>query len=388
VALFQKHVLNVSDYLSFSNEFSAIVLLTGLLLMLLVFFSTGESNSTTPPPSTAYWLISFSVILGMSAGLVAFTNPEGRFPWKVRDAYISVASRSIKQNIYEKLNSTPDLILLGSSISFTIPAGYFKERWGINAFNMAATGGGPIDFVNILNYVIYNPRIGKAPSTILAEIASPSLRISTPALAPVTMFPYMSMDQSIPAFGAMTDDLILKTEVSDSIFTLQFVDNQRWEIKPKFSSDGSTIRSKLSSGSYKSNILRTLGPMRTFLTCNKLDPTGQKYMDELIRLSHQYQFSVVFYRPPVNSDFYTLTKTTPAKYTLCQRLFNAYMKTLLEKNSNIFYKDLTNDMEIADQRGELYIDTHHLYRQGNILVLQALDKEIEAALQWARRNHK
>jgi hypothetical protein len=64
------------------------------------------------------------------------------------------------------------------------------------------------------------------------------------------------------------------------------------------------------------------------------------------------------------------------------------MKTLLEQNSNIFFKDLTNDPEIANQRSKLYSDTHHLYKQGNILVLQALGKEIEAALQWAKINHK
>ncbi len=386
-SIFSKPVLRGIEYQAFSHEFRAFVLLAGLLLLSLTFL-TPQKPDTTIKRSSANWIISFVGVLSIVAALVAFVNPEGRFPWNERKLYISIEARRIKTYLYERLNSTPELIVFGSSISFAAPASYFKDEWGLDAFNMSLNGGGPADFIYLLNYLIQKNPDAKAPSTLLVEILSPRPRSGGSNQMPLKIIPYVPRSQASLIFTQAVDSLISASVVSDSIFTLFFVDTNRWEVWATFSDDGTAVRTHeiVPPAAYQSRVKELIPLMKALIICKKLDTEGLMYIQKLVDLSHEHQFSIVFYRTPINFDFYALSNTKPGQYAQCKQKFDAYMKTLTKQNSNIFFSDLSDDKEISTLGNKIYSDTHHLNREGHVLVWQALEEEIESALQWAKTN--
>jgi len=203
------------------------------------------------------------------------------------------------------------------------------------------------------------------------------------------MIPYVTSDQAVSSFSEMLDSLTRVDSFSDVIFTLLFVDTQRWEIWAKFSQDGTGIftRELLSDG-YQRAVKNNISLIKSLISCDAIGSVALDHMQKLVSLSQQYRFSIVFYRPPINADFYTFSKTKPGRYAQCKRIFDTYMRTLSEGNSNIFYKDLSDYAEISTMRMDAYTDTHHLKENGSVLVLQALNKEINSALEWAKANDK
>jgi hypothetical protein len=155
IGLFSKAKLVANDYTIFSNEFRSFALLFALLVLLGIVFL---ANSQTPKPSTTinrYWYAGCLAILLFSSATAVYVNPQGRFPWNRRNVYIAIEARSQKLDVYKKLGFTPDLIWFGSSVSFQLPMSYLAEKWNLRAFNMAVNGGGPNDFVNLINPSCY-----------------------------------------------------------------------------------------------------------------------------------------------------------------------------------------------------------------------------------------
>ncbi len=383
-AILAKKILILEDYGIFSTDFKTLVLLAGLLLLLSVFWNP---RKITIKPSGICWILGFTLTLGAVAVTVAFINPTGRFPWNERASYATVSARSIKPNLYAKLKKTPEIIILGSSVSFTTPADYLEKKWGVSAFNMALNGGSPGDFITTMNYIIQEGPDGKVPLTVLVELVSPTLKIDNSNQTPVKMLSYMPLEQRLPAISQTLDYFLKVTPFSDSIFTILFLDTNRWKIWIKFSNDGTGIRMRPQKprSTYQAAIKSNIKTMKSFLSCKELDLAGKESIEKLIRLSSHYQFSIVFYRTPINNDFYKASKTNPASYEKCKKEFDEYMMAVKKKNQNIFYKDLSQYPEISTQGMSMYIDTHHLKRSGAILLMNALDAEIKTALEWAKQ---
>jgi hypothetical protein len=255
------------------------------------------------------------------------------------------------------------------------------------------TSGGPIDVVKIINYIIQQSPDKKMPSTILVEIASPSIKVSNPQQTPLLMLPYLPFDQAVLAAGATADDLIRRTSLSDSIFTLLFVDTHRWHLRITYANDGSGIltHKRLKNATqYQTSVKSDIDLGKYLISCQNdtLDSSGKEYVEKLVELSRIHRFSIVFYRPPINADLYTISKTKPGTYARCRDMFNTYMNTLTGQNPNVFYRDLSNTPKISTLGVKAYLDTHHLNAYGNALVIQALNKEIESALAWSKINQK
>lgn len=392
-AIVTRPILDGESYKAFLNETQALFLWAGLFLLLTCFFSAHQADKKDFAASAYHWIGSFVLILSICAGLVLIVNPEGRFPWNQRNSYTAVAAQSIKANLYQKRRKTPDIVLLGSSISFTTPANYFKKKWGANTFNMSLNGGGPADIIRSLNYMIQQGPTGKVPATILVEVLSPGLRVGNPQQTPLMLLPYLPLDEMFPAGQNMLDSLITNKAFSNAIFTSFFLDANRWRPFVKFTADGTGVMTKKqikTPESYQIAVKDDLTLGMDLLSCpnGQLSHQGKEYTKKLVELSHIHRFSIVFYRPPINNDLYVLSNTQPARYQYCRSLFNQFMKTLVQENPNIFYRDLSNHPRISQMGLEVYLDTHHVNLRGGKLIAQALDKEIKAALTWGRLNHK
>jgi hypothetical protein len=388
-SIFAKPVLRVGDYQFFSDVSKTIVLWIGLLLFASSFLFFKKTDKKTLGPSSFHWLGSFVLVIGLVIGPILAVNPDGRFPWNERDTYVTIAAHSIKPNLYAKLKNTPDVLMFGSSVSFTTPADYFPKKWNVSAFNMALNGGGPIDFVDTMNYVIQKSPDEKMPSTVLVEILSPSLRISNPNQTPVKLIPYMSsFAKRLLAVGASADSLVRISSFADTIFTMLFIDTERWQIWVKFTADGTGVRNVVPTQAYKNAVKKDVRFMKGILSCRILDAEGKEYIEKLVSLSKKYKFGLVFYRTPVNADFYTLSKTNPERYAKCQDMLDTYMQTLTQENPNVFYRNLSTYEKISAMTENGFTDGHHLKREAATLILDALDNEITSALQWAKTNRK
>lgn len=386
ISIFAKSILKAGEYEAFSSQFKTLALLLGLLLLVSGLLFVKKADDKPSAASGFPWLVSFILLIILPLGLTLSVNPDGRFPWNERETYITIAAHSIKPNLYDKLKTTPDILILGSSVSFTTPADYVTEKWQVNGFNMSMNGAGPIDFVDALGYIVQKTPNQKTPSTLLVELLTPSLKVSNPTQTPLRLIPYMdSLNERARAAGETADSLVRMSSFGDSIFTLLFVDTHRWQIWVKFTEDGTGVRN-VTSG-YKNAVKNDVSLMKGLLTCPKLDATGKEYIQKLVELSHKHQFSIVFYRTPVNADFYDFSKTKPDRYAKCQSLLDSFMKNLTSKNPNVFYRNLSAYAPIADQRDVLYTDGHHLKSEGAILLLDELKTEIDAALKWSKANH-
>jgi hypothetical protein len=242
----------------------------------------------------------------------------------------------------------------------------------------------------MIEYFAQHSPDGKMPAMVMAEIVSPSLGMSNPTQTPLRVIPAMAFDQGYAAISESVDLLIRTGSVSDAIFTLLFVDHNRWQIWVTFGADGSGIRSteQVAEKEYLNAVKNNIGLLKSLITCDGLDATGKEYIENLVKLSNQYHFSLVFYRAPINADFFSLSDTKPGKYAVCKKAFDQYIKNITKQNSNVFFKDLSEYSRIASQGNQLYLDTHHLNKTGNTLVLEALSDEIHAALEWSKENHK
>jgi hypothetical protein len=370
------------------------LILLALLASLLAFshwpVERHHSAGSTPGAalSSRTWWTAFLLVLGLSAALVLYFNPDGRLPWNQRERYLYLPTRTVKPQFYRRLPRTPDLVLFGSSVSFTMPAEYVEEQWGIDTFNMSVSGGSPSDLPSFLKFMIDQSPDGRAPSVVTMELLWSDLRPYRGSAMPMDMLPYMDLRTGSTALFDMLDSPFRLDSVLSSILTALFLNSPGWVYDVKFTPEGTTIRlgDPLSPEEYHQNMSSEITLQKRVMYCRELDPAGVAYIDQIVALSEKYHIGIVFYRPPVNGDFYNLAGIQPYRFRVCKRLLDEHMKALASQHPGIFYKDLAYYKPIANLGPQIYIDPRHLTREGNILVLNALRPKINAALTCARQN--
>lgn len=384
-----KPLLHFTDYMVFTGELESILLLLSLLILFGVIFLAPSPASNQKSSGNEFWYFGFMGILLFTGASIVYANPQGRFPWNKHDNYIELEVRSRKPDLYKKLERTPDLVLFGSSVSFLVPMDYFEEKWGIQAFNMSVNGGGPADFINLLDTIKRTSPDSKMPAVVMVEILNPGLSVNNLEQTPVSQIPDMaSAQQQAGVLWTTFKSALRFNSFSDSLFTLYFVDQGRWDIVAALTDNGSMIQSEenVKDKQYQKSVEKNIVLLDELQSCESLDKDGKIAFERLVQLSHQYKFSLAIYRTPINQDFYALSHFEPSKYSKCSQLFNEYVESIAAQNSNVFFKDLSQYKEISTGGKELYRDTHHLTAKGNILLLEALNDEIKSALQWAREN--
>jgi hypothetical protein len=385
--VFSKPLLDINAYQVFTNEVRIITLFLGLSIMLGVLFlqipnqKMGESR---------FWYAGFLATLLIATVSVAYVNPHRKFPWNKRDHYLEVEVRSRKIDLYRNLKRAPDLVMFGSSVTFLEPTTYFQDKWGIQAFNMSLNMGGPVDFVNLIHIIKAKSPDAKMPKVITVEMLGISYGLSDVELStPLEYLPYMdSTDQQMRTLWTNIRDVLDLNSFSDSLFTLLIVEKGRWAPVTILTEDGTMIRSDkdVKNSEYKGAIAKNIQLMGGMQTCASINERGKAAVERMVQLSREYKFSLLFYRAPLNEDFYKFSKTQPSDYSKCNELFDQYLEGIAAQNPNVFFKDLSQYREIAAGGKNLYIDTHHLNTKGSMMLLDVLSPEIENALQWANEN--
>jgi len=356
---------------------------TGSLLLfgLLILFPR-ISNSRDNPAERLWknWCISFLAFFIMILSLVIYINPHGRFPWQYYP--FTVASPHYrKMNLFKKSSDAPRVIILGSSHAFTIPADYVSHLMNVRTFNMAVGYAGPVDELMLTRFVLDQGR--RIPAIVVVEVVATDLGTFGWRSAPVRLLPYLPNNLKMEVVDNIFLDTISLQSLSDSVFLLAGFGNTVENIT--FLPDGTGVRNFSSTkASYKKQVRLQIPRIYKQHNCFSLDEQGMNAYEEMAALSQEYNFGLIFYRSPLNDEYFKKIDETKPSYQKCQSLFAKYMQTLTDQYPNVYYIDLLKYEQIGGLGYAGYIDAQHLRPNASRRLVDTLLPTLQKALIWVQ----
>ncbi|MGH7410755.1 MAG: hypothetical protein ACREJ6_06825, partial [Candidatus Methylomirabilis sp.] len=166
--------------LSILEEVETPLRLLGLALFAFLFVRALRT-AENPPVRSARWLLAR---IGLTATLVLFlvatlnylVNPFGIYSTRLFEPLV-LHSRAEKVRLYRAAQPQPEIVVLGSSSSFTMSPVYIRERTGRPAFNASLHGGVPEDYLAFLRYMA---SIDKLPKLLIVPMSVELVRPNLP----------------------------------------------------------------------------------------------------------------------------------------------------------------------------------------------------------------
>lgn len=354
-------------------------LMLGCLLLIGVILVWPKGLEYNVPPNDKHlsqtWLISFSIFFCAMLTLAVYVNPHGRFPWNPYP-FTTTAAYNQKINIYKKVDYQPQIVVLGSSHVYTVSAEYLSDATGKSAFNMSVGGAGPVDELALGKYVVDNSQV--VPLLFVVEMVATDLDISVWQFSiPLNLIAYLPIKDRAPVINSIFHDTLSMKTLTDSLF---LITNQNVTEYISFLPDGTGVRSKTID--YAMNVKKQIPPVYERNTCNKLDEDGKQALEELVSIAQIYKISLVFYRSPLNIEFFENADLNNPNYKKCQVLLSEYMSSITESKPNVFYMDLMLYEPVSSLRSRGYVDIQHLTPEASNLVIDALLPAIDTGLKW------
>jgi hypothetical protein len=375
-------------YGTFDQVFKNIIRIIFLLLMLVFFlFSSGTSQQTAHSKSLAqWWSFSFLAIVLPFTALIIYENPHGIFPWHyfqygASSMFNPASVREQKLDLYSRLSEPPEVIFFGSSRTFSVSSSYVFQKTGYNAFNMAVSGGGPFDFLAFERLAV-SSQSENVPLVFAVEILGLGPNIQRWPM-PLSAMPYLDLGQQLIIADFTLQDTLSLQAGSDMIYQLAY---ERIYPRPPawtFLPDGTGIREDLAKAAYPTALKAFSGTIDQSKTCNRLDPEGMQQLEKMADFAEQNNFSILFYRSPLNADYVDISDKNNPRYVHCEKIFDAYMTNFVKRNPNVFYRDLTYYEPISQMRWDGFFDAHHLRLNSAELLVDELADDIHRAAAWS-----
>ncbi len=387
LAVFVAHPERIS-YLRYDNTIREIARLAILLMFALIFVA--RPASTNPDDlarrRVSGWNLGFWGAFLMVVGLIVYVNPHGMFSWQFLDssstmaAYVPTAARSDKVTLFNKLEDTPDILILGSSRAITIPAARVLENTGRPTFNMAVNGGGPLDFITFGRFVLSQE---ETPQVLIVELVEPGLDIEDKPM-PITMMPYLDADKKLETADTVFRDVVSLQSLSDTVYQLTYARlSQRPPPVMVFLPDGSGVRAEIAEESYRAAFLRVAQNLNRTNKCRQLNEQGMARLEGLAALALETKTALLFYRSPISAEYWEVKGSDHPDIARCESLFLAFISDLTTMYPNLFFRDLTRYEPVASLGWEGFYDIHHLKPNAAQLVVDELTPEIIKAIDWA-----
>jgi len=315
------------------------------LFLLIVWqnFTAHPQQPDSSAPKTAFsgWL-SFLTLIALCILTVIVINPRGLYGVRLFPQ-LANALKQDKIQYYWALDAEPEVIILGSSRTLTISPAYIQQSLGLKAFNFGFSGVSPNELF-LLSDLIFSDNKPVPPSVVVFDL-SPSdiaeLRENDLAEIPIEFLPYMSVKKAAAFLLDRYLQLFNLHQFSEAVYVLQYVkENQTpqnyWEIRP----DGYSIF--LPPDNLTQALKRQLKQRETMVPCQYFNKKGDQVIRKYVALSHQKNFSVVFYYSPVHPVFRENYLEKHEHFERCESFFLDLMATLVEENENIFFVDISH----------------------------------------------
>jgi hypothetical protein len=170
----------VDRLLSVLEDVEMPVRLMGLALFAFLFVRA-LSTAENPPVRSARWLLArvvlaAALVLFLAAALNYLVNPLGIYSTRLFEPLV-LHSRTEKMRLYRAAQPPPEIVVLGSSSSFTMSPVYIRERTGRPAFNASLHGGVPEDYLAFLRYMA---SLDKLPKLLIVPMSVELVRPNLP----------------------------------------------------------------------------------------------------------------------------------------------------------------------------------------------------------------
>lgn len=242
------------------------------------------------------WLaFSVPVFVVAVAVLNYVVNPFGYYPTSFLKP-LTFASRQEKIRLWSELPKTPDVIMLGSSRSFTLSPANLTQTSGRSAFNASFHWGTFRDYVAFLRYLIQKHQL---PKIVIAEMSLDIMR-SAPETAleandPLRQYISDSYDTNaviVQQYQALWS--VTQTEQSIRSLLLEIVGrNSRLYA---FDADG--LGHFLHPDPQDEAINTYISMLKPDDALDKFDSAQIAYLQTFLRLCRDQNLQVIFYVPP------------------------------------------------------------------------------------------
>ncbi len=337
---------------------------------------TEKTNINT---SVYFWIAGILIFFVPVIVCVIFSNPYGIYPRDNHSTFLGLGARQTKLSLYNHFGKPVDFIILGSSRAFTISPAYLAEKYPVHAFNLSVEVGSPVDDLVFTRYIIHK-QPGSIPKVFMVELVTAGLS-STLWHIPTQLAALVPMNYQPELLYEFANSTLNIQSLSDSIL----MGNSGSPLGDfwKFGQDGWYLPVIDDPADfYKAQLKLNGADNFSASLCTSLDPEGEKVINSMIDLAQKYQFSIVFYRSPLNEDLYKMFDTSVPAYTDCKKLVDAYFQEITSTHPNIFFQDLSEYQPIVSLKMTGYIDGQHLTPYGANKVVDTLAPEIRSALDW------
>lgn len=371
-----------ADYYDFVAFAEKVVLFIGMsMLVTLAMRSAGRDENQRRTQNV--WLSGFVAVLGTTTIIILVSNPVGAFPWNTSNHAGSMNPRVDKIPLYKELPSAPDVVFMGTSVSFRIPAQEYAQQFSLTGFNFSVNGATPVDYLTLMNLILSKASPEGKPKVIVIEVLAPNLASEHAGLKFYNAYSlqgaaYAPLPFSLRIVSSHFNKLFDLTSFSSAIFVEYFA----WNGKPPtiaFGADGTTLDPAEGSeiGYDRERFVRASTLLHEFLFCTELDNQGKDLIWKMAALSQKHGMKLIFYRPPINNDFYKLSgvESTTFKrktYRRCANKFDQFMQEVQTEFPDIFYVNLSNYRPIASGGRKLYMDPDHFTAEGMDRLLEVL----------------
>jgi hypothetical protein len=329
-----------------------------------------------------------NVVLGWSFGVFSITvlmiatilivNPRGLYGTdNYKPRWLLV--RPIKVDAYLNLPSTPDVVILGSSRTFTLSPTYIHQHFGYTAFNASVEGSRLGELPVFLKFIAAHS-INDFPKVIILEALPYILESPVPERMPSSLLPYMELTDKLRWWYARYDGMFDLDQLSESIFSAlrEPKETNDWT----FTSDGEGILQITTTELLNQAVGQAIsdGPP----DCQQPTHRAVMYYHELVSLAYQHKASIIFIITPMHPGYFAAFMAPSSQFYACKTQAIQVLENLANENINIFFLDYSDLARIGGvPTAEGYYDSQHMTEYNSNLLLNTARDTIERAYQLA-----
>jgi hypothetical protein len=366
-----------------------------LMMGLLILFTIHPDDKVTPSSdrnitdsnqsgqAAIIWTIGVIVSLGIVGGINYLVDPFRIYGLHSIWPQVVYNYRSEKIEMYRHL--APDVIFMGSSRAFSLPAGRVQLATGLTAFNAAVAGGDIDEFLIQEKFIIEHAQ--SMPHVFVVDLQVPiATTFPNTALYTISMLPYTPIYQWGTLGNTKLQQLISVQQLSYTLATIsyQYVPVRLDQLTVySLKSDGQVIFTQNDGMDFKTRLNEWIRKKLNgkAYQCDTLNGDGVRLTREFLDIASRNHVSVIFYLSPWQPDYFSAMQQEDG-YLTCKQAWFYFMKQLQADYPNVYFIDAA-DITVfgGDGTEKGFNDGHHMTELNATLFVDYLTPIIEQAYQ-------
>jgi hypothetical protein len=346
--------------------------LLGLALFTALFLAARRVPMAAPSRTGASPGVALPLLFITSvASLNYVVNPFGLFDVHLFEPIV-LHSRAAKVKLYLDRRPPPEVVLLGSSPTFTMEPSYVLARTGRPAFNASVHGGTPRDFLAFTRFML---RHGRPPRFLIAafrvEQFRPDTRVGFEPGDPLESF--VAEDPATLRRAMEEAETLLTLEQTEASVRLLAVEVQgRPEPFYRFDADGLGHFKPYSLDEYLESYLVEAAKPYHF-RFSDLNPAQLGYLDGFFALCRQNGIGVIAYLAPYHPRLTELWDRQTRLPLLRARLLDELERR--QANGGVTVHDFSR-VESFGGTDRMFLDALHPDQEASRRMLDILLKDV------------